>query len=374
MKAIVAEFISSQQKLCHSATDKNNVFLFSAHENKALQKAFSKIDYDAGGSESYITEVRRTAYNYFPDNVIEALERQKAGLSPRPYLVFANLPFDQTTGSPGPQESSRDFKKSWLSENLNIAFSSLIGEPYSVAFEGKEIINNLIPYKDTAQQYTGLGSDVELSLHTENALLKFFAPGNISPDGLLLQGVRHDHAAPKTHIADGVKTLALLDSDDIALLRESRFLIKPPTRWRDSLKITCELCPLISGPKDNPNLSVAFYSDMVTPQGKEATATYARFYEAAKAASVWVDIKPGMMVYTDNRLALHSRDGFKANYDANGRAMRWLQRTFLKDSLFNFREFEREKDRVFNPSAKCNRPQKSPNGSPEVFPNHGPQG
>jgi len=81
-----------------------------------------------------------------------------------------------------------------------------------------------------------------------------------------------------------------------------------------------------------------------------------KFYSAAREVSVWVDIRPGTMIYTDNRRALHSREAFKANYDDNDRAMRWIQRTFVKDSLFNLRNFKREKDRVFDPSEQYQRP------------------
>jgi hypothetical protein len=43
-----------------------------------------------------------------------------------------------------------------------MAFASLIGEPYSILFEGGDIVNNLIPTKRAKREYTGLGSEVEL--------------------------------------------------------------------------------------------------------------------------------------------------------------------------------------------------------------------
>lgn len=56
--------------------------------------------------------------------------------------------------------------------------------------------------------------------------------------------------------------VAMLSDGDKEILREDRFMIKPPARWRDSLKITSELCPIFRGTEQSPDLSVAFYSDI----------------------------------------------------------------------------------------------------------------
>ncbi|WP_273788078.1 MULTISPECIES: hypothetical protein [Bartonella] len=63
-------------------------------------------------------------------------------------------------------------------------FSLLIGEPYLIKFEGKHIVNNLVPLEDNKKDYTGLRSAVELDFHIENAALKFIRGLNLSPKGI----------------------------------------------------------------------------------------------------------------------------------------------------------------------------------------------
>ena len=73
-------------------------------------------------------------------------------------------------------------------------------------FEGQTLVHNLVPHKSRAGEYSGLGHDAELDYHSENAALKH-TPEYNSPTGLILQGVRHDAAAPVTMISDAIKLL-----------------------------------------------------------------------------------------------------------------------------------------------------------------------
>ncbi|WP_375667889.1 MULTISPECIES: hypothetical protein [unclassified Bartonella] len=109
---------------------------------------------------------------------------KKGSITPRPYLIFKNLPVDrQINTSSNPYNLDASCKSGYISENLIMMFSVVIGEPYSIKFEGEHIVNNLLPLEDNKKDYTELGSEVELDFHTENAALKFITGLNLSLKG-----------------------------------------------------------------------------------------------------------------------------------------------------------------------------------------------
>ena len=333
--------------------DQKNIITLMDSEKVQLQKTFSQIQYDPSGSDGYILMLRKEAYNNFPHRLLKLLESQRVALDIKSYIIVNNLPFDKATGSPRINESSLNFKPTHLSENLIVAFCAVLGEPYSILFEGGEIVNNLIPHKEHEKEYTGLGSAVELDFHIENAALKYHKDGNMSPTGLALNGVKYDEFAnptPKTRICDSRLALDGLKDYEKEILKGNNYKIKVPMRWRTSTNQITDPSPIITGCLKQPEVAVAFYPDIVKPISKEASDVLDKFYHNIKEKSEWVDIKPGTMVYADNRFTMHSRDKFTASYDENGRGNRWVQRVFVKDSLWSYRNTKQEKDRVLNPT------------------------
>lgn len=324
-----------------------------------IKQGLSSISYDPQGGDDYISAIRTAAYQYFPKRILSILEQQKSVKHMLPYLIINNLPIDDDVhGSPSFSETGINFKSGCLSENVICAIGAIIGEPYSIYFEGQELVNNLTPQKHTKQDYTGLGSEVELDLHIENAALKYVSEDDCSPRGMFLLGIRKDRNSigPKTFVSDARKALHLLDEDDIKTLYEKNFIIRLPYRWRrafSSGKENTELSPMISGSFDLPRLSAVFYPDMVLPVNERAKKAFDNLYQALKSVAVGVDITPGKLMYIDNRFVLHSREKFSPTYDENDNPYRWVQRLFITSSLWNFRGFPCattvDGGRVFNP-------------------------
>jgi L-asparagine oxygenase len=325
-------------------------------EARLIREAFRQVPYDAGGSTSYISQVRRISYSVLPSRVLELLERQRQSRSPHPYLMMEGLPIDEVVhGSPAFDETGATFKSGMLSEAVLCGVASVIGEPYSIFFEGRELVNNLTPQQANRNDYTGLGSDVELDFHIENAALKFAADDDLSPMGLALLGVRADPAAtgPRTFVADIREAIKLLDDHDLKRLYGKNYIIRIPHRWRsasDDADDSTGPWPLLSGPRALPRASAVFYSDMVLPINDAAKKAFERLHNAIKAISIGMEITPGTLIYVDNRFALHSRERFRATYDENGRPFRWVQRVFVAASLWNFRSFCSVGERVFTPA------------------------
>ncbi|MGF6486876.1 TauD/TfdA family dioxygenase [Pseudomonas frederiksbergensis] len=329
-------------------------FILSDTESKGIKEALTGLNYDPTGSPEYIRALRTIAYQAFPGRLIEKLEELKSNDSS--YCVFENLPIDEVYGSPLNEADSLGFKNGHLSENIIMAFGSIIAEPYSIHFEGKKIVNDLTPHKNTTSHYTGIGSEVELDFHIENAAQAYDVRGDTSPLALLLFGLRSDPntKGPKTFVADARQALQRLTEQEIETLYGKHFIIRQPYRWRShhvSSRDTI-LHPLLTGPLEQPRVTVAFYPDMVIPVDEEASSAYKKFYDCIRDVSQGVDIQPGKLVYVNNRFTLHSREKFSPTFDSNGAPYRWVQRVFLTNNLWNFRSFHKHGHRIFDPSIK----------------------
>ncbi len=324
-------------------------------ESDQVRSGLNSIAYRPNGEKNYVSAIRIAAYRYLPDRIINLLEKQKSSKEPASSLIFNNLPIDaDVTGSPLFSQTGALFKSGNLSENVICAFGAVMGEPYSIYFEGRELVNNLTPQKNTANDYSGLGSEVELDFHIENAALKYMSDDDCSPYGMFLLGIRKDDGGinPKTFVADARKAIKLLSNEDIEILRGNNFIIRLPYRWRDAFSGGSEntdLCPMISGSIDLPRVSAVFYPDMVLPVNDKAKKSFDTFYSAIKSVSKGIVISPGKLVYIDNRFSLHSREKFAPTYDSNGMPFRWVQRLFIAPNLWGFRNFPSIGERVFNP-------------------------
>lgn len=330
------------------------VELSSAEKDK-LACRLNAIEYHATGNHTYLQDLRRTFYQTLSADVIDLFNLQRSTHSLHSGIIIEDLPIDDhITGSPDVHQTGRQFKSGFLSENLITGFASIVGEPYSIHFEGKELVNNLTPQPTTKYDYTGLGSEVELDLHVEHAALQHIAEDDYSPLGIFFLGIRIDEniEPPKTYIADARHALKLLNESDIAILYANHFYLNLPHRWRGVFhpipKCTIA-CPVIRGSLALPRVSVAFYPDMVTPLNEPAKRALENFYQALQEVTEAIAITPGKLVYVDNRFTLHSRAKFTPTYDANGCPYRWLQRVFVAPSLWPYRHFQRVGDRVFLP-------------------------
>lgn len=325
-------------------------------ESHHIRGVLSNLPYDPAGGQAYLHAVRRAAYAAFPDHVLYAIERAKqsdAGATGS--IEIDNVPIDRgICGSPRFNESGARFKRGVLSENLLVSLAAFAGEPYSIAHEGRELVNNLTPHKEFARAYTGLGSEVELDFHIENAAQAHMPEGDTSPFALMLLGVRGEMGGgPATRLADARRALRLLSEQDIECLCGRHFIIRVPYRWRGATptpRDNTDLAAVLSGPLDSPRVTVAFYPGMVLAVNEAAEVALGHFYQAIREVSFGINVTPGKLVFINNSFTLHARDRFTPQFDNSGCAYRWLQRVFVARSLWNFRAFTRVHERVFDPT------------------------
>lgn len=324
------------------------------HERESITQSFRNIKYDPTGSDEYISALRKAAYESFPNRVLDLLSSQRSSVNPSALIAIHGLPIDDgIVGSPPPSEGGEKYKQGHLSENVLAAVSSLIGEPYSILSEGEEFIANLTPEKASKLAFDINGSEMELDYHIENSALRYLAHEDCSPIGVALIGVRHDESAPLTRFSDVRLALKLLSPADIDTLFGKNFIIKLPHRWRGAFfgnVENTEICALLTGPRENPRASGAYYKDITHAINQKGEDAFRNLHAALKQVERTVDIKPGSYTYVDNRFAFHARDKFLSAYDENDRPYRWLQRVYVAPNLWNFRSFRRVGWRVFDPA------------------------
>lgn len=325
----------------------------STQEKQKLVQEFNEIAYDPLGGEHYIQLLRKKIYQVLPESLINTLTLQRSTNSLSSAIVINNIPIDETVyGSPSFEQTGKLFKSGTLSENIITAFASLVGEPYSIYFEGQELVNNLTPQAQNQFDYTGLGSEVELDFHIENAALQYISEDDYSPSGIFFLGIRIDETIEptKTFIADTRKAIKLLSPYDLKILYGENYYLNLPHRWREIFSNEAMVkCSVLRGTLNKPRVSVAFYSHMMLPINHAAKTALTHFHQAIKETAEVIQITPGKLIYVDNRFTLHARERFTPTYDSQGCPYRWIQRVFVSPSLWAFRNFQTVGGRVFLP-------------------------
>lgn len=287
---------------------------------------------------------------------VETLMRIGAGELGEGLTVFDNLPFEQVEWSPFPGMPARSAKRTCLSEMLLIGMGPHMGELYGVASEGRRLVNDLIPSMTDLDRHTGNGSRKLLGLHYENAAPRYLSAGrDFSPKALMLTGVSEQTVGgPATPVAIAARAVARLSDADRTVLRNACAILKAPQRWRDHAEIQdIGPVPVILGPAGREQVVAAFYGDLTRPAFEAAAGPLERLEAELNAVAIPLQIVPGRMVHLANGRVLHGRTDFEAEFDAEGRARRWIQRVFLGGRVEQFRADGDLHERVYalNPAA-----------------------
>jgi L-asparagine oxygenase len=310
-------------------------------------------------------------FNRYVDSIKEASHHLKSILSPlrhflasdvhpdeRPGAIkITNLPISEYGEKPPLNHANlvKIDKTNYISENILTAVAVQFGEPYSMHCEGRGLINNLIPTRSTSSQVTGLGADSDLRFHAENSALRFITGNDCSPSALLLTGVKQESNPPRTRLSDARLALKLVSDTERTILQSPLYAVKLPYRWRgyaagyDTLHT--RMIPLIEEDRNGLIVHAAFYGDMISYCANvEAERAAKAFEEALESVAHDEVIAPGELIAIDNRTTLHARTPFKASFDEEGRAQRWVQRLFISRDLGAFSDWATPNERVFAPT------------------------
>lgn len=327
-------------------------------ERHAVEQAVESIIYPENDYRNYLAQIRSaqmTVGQIFAD-IADRANLSRCHPHYAGAIKITNLPIDRNPPMPPAQAAGmkRIEKPSYLSENALLLVATLFGEPYSMACEGRGLVNNLIPTQATSTDLSGLGAASDLRFHIENSALRFLTGRDCSPKALFLTGVRQDITPPLTRLSDARPALALLSAEDRKALSTAQYQLRLPNRWRQFRPgydaVTTPRIPLLRSEPDGLLVNAALYGDMIADFGSAAGERAAHNFEAA-LEEVAIDeiVTPGEVLCIDNRSTLHARTPFKASFDEQGRALRWAQRVFVTDNLRNFHGWEATDTAVFAP-------------------------
>lgn len=332
----------------------DGLFTISLHDSlrDALAEDYGFLGYIAADENAHIARLKSRFGELIGCAGQEYLSRLATGVEGEGVVLFTNLPFEQVDWSPLPGMPAHTAKDTSLSEHLLLAISAFFGDAYGVRNEGYRLVNDLIPSRADLEKFTGNGSRQNLGLHTENAALRFAAPGrDFSPKFLMLTGVSKQRVGgPTTPVAIAARAVALLSEETKSLLRTKCARIGLPERQRTLGGGQDEVgpVPVIIGPEGKEEVIAAFYGDMMRPTSPEAAAALKELETALNQIAVKLEVLPGTLAYIANGRALHGRSNFEPVFDENDRTQRWLQRVFGTGRLDAFWECRQVTDRVID--------------------------
>lgn len=213
--------------------------------------------------------------------------------------------------------------KDRATELLLLTIARRLGQPVGYEPEhGGDLVQNIVPVRQSAQRQISTSSKVTLMFHTEAA----FHPHR--PRYLLLLCLRGDPAAATT-LASAIELLPHLTERERTVLFEPRFrtavdesyLHGAPNRLGPPM-------PVFRGDPARP--SMVFDADLMVGVDDEADGALRRLSELVDQVHLSVVLEAGDLLVVDNDVAVHGRSPFTPRFDGTDR---WLQRTFVVSDL-----------------------------------------
>ena len=254
--------------------------------------------------------------------------------------VDASLPATPTDGGP-----SRD-KKTFVAECVLLGLSQLLGEPVGFTTEKDgRLIHDVVPVSAGAASQTNQSSRVFLNFHNDTVHDELGRFDVSNPDFLVLNCIRQDAAGQAvTYYADARDVCPALDPNVLKILREPLFRLNAPGSYvRDvagGTEVLSVPVAVISGPDHAPEITVS--ANGVRGLTADADQTMAELQRVCREVSHEVRLEPGTALLINNRKGLHARSEFAARHDGRDR---WLQRTYLRRSLWTIRYRAKAADR-----------------------------
>ena len=270
--------------------------------------------------ESFIDQAEKKA-RLLPAVVRDALREFHAHPHKSGGLLIKGLTVGDLPATPAtPTESTT---KDCTSELTLLTVAKCLGEPVGYEPElGGRLIQNLVPTKTASDRQVSTSSKVPLMFHTEAA----FHPHR--PSYLLLLCLKGDPAALTT-LASIREVLPLLNDDVVSVLFQLRFRTAVDESYlHGRTNVLGELVSVLSGDLESP--TIMFDADLMVGEDAEAQAALEALSRAVESCHTGVCLEAGDLLVVDNAVAVHGRSQYSPRFDGTDR---WLQRTFVVDSL-----------------------------------------
>ncbi|MGV9560160.1 TauD/TfdA family dioxygenase [Streptomyces sp. NPDC003401] len=252
-----------------------------------------------------------------PERLSGALRDFSHDAGPDGTLTLSNLPLSPDPLPPTPTVRDSVERVATTPAALAMLLGSALGTV--VAYRNEKqgaMVQNVVPVPALADSQSNGGS-VRLEFHTENA----FHPHRPDYVGLLCLRPAHEDLVG-TQVASIRRALALINEETRAVLHEPRFLTEAPPSFRSAGP--SDPGPVLDGAPEDPDICVDFHA--TSGLDENAEKSLAQLREALWAVRTDVVLRPGDMIFVDNRIVVHGRVAFSPRYDG---ADRWLHRVFV---------------------------------------------
>jgi L-asparagine oxygenase len=253
-------------------------------------------------------------------------------------MLVRNLPVDPDLPATPVDGGPSTDKKTFVAECVLLGLSQLLGEPVGFTTEkGGRLVHDVVPVSAGAETQTNQSSTVFLNFHNDIVHDEVGRYDISNPDFLVLNCLRQDAGKEAvTYYADARDISSSLDPHTAETLRAPLFRLNAPGSYVRDFANGADLLSspmgVISGPSHSPEVVIS--ANGVRGLTGEAEETLKELQRTCSAVAHRVRLEPGTALLINNRKGLHARSQFFATH--NGRD-RWLQRTYLRRSLWNIR-------------------------------------
>jgi L-asparagine oxygenase len=213
--------------------------------------------------------------------------------------------------------------KNLFSEFVLMTAARRLGQPVGYQPEhGGDLVQNLVPTKDTAHRQVSTSSGVDLMFHTEAA----FHPHR--PKYLLLLCLRGDPHAITT-LSSIFEVVPLLPERVVDTLFQSRFRTAVDESYLHGRpNVLGAPMPVLSGERDRP--SMVFDAELMVGTDAEADDALRALSAVVESHHTGLALEAGDLLVVDNDVAVHGRSSYQPRWDGRDR---WIQRAMAVTDL-----------------------------------------
>lgn len=305
------------------------MFETTASELKILIDLANQLTTNPSDSPNNFCKLAKTLSKHLPDRIKTVLNDFIHIGNDQEFLLITGLEkaIENLVETPS-NNSSKVGEKTTLAKIQAICISYM-SEMIAYEAEGYgRLFQDVVPIKSMEKEQTSIGSATELEIHTEQAF------SDLKPDILSLACLRGD-ASALTYILPVKKIIDNLSSDEVMLLKQPL--------WKTGVDLSFKLnghefkqgdvrgpMPILSRGIDVSRPILTFDQDLmfgITPRSHLMVKKIVDIYYENRISH---NLKPGQIIFIDNRYAVHGRSPFYPKYDGNDR---FLVRCF---SVFDY--------------------------------------
>lgn len=256
-----------------------------------------------------------------PERIKAVLKEFVIRGSPTGFLLFGGILENDDFIVMTPPDNTRKIGETTTLAKIQAILISFMGEMIAYEAEGYgELFQDVVPVESMAKNQTSVGSNTELEIHTEQAFSK------LRPDFLSLACLRGDPNA-FTYILPVGTILDNLSIDEIELLNKPHWYTGVDLSFKlnghefieGDIRGPMSILGIDKSDIENPAFSLRFDQDLMYGTNDESQQMIKKVVDIYYRCRISHNLKPGEIIFLDNRFAVHGRSPFFPKYDGNDR-------------------------------------------------------